>query len=97
MSGHSKWATIKHKKGAADKARAKVFNKIARLLEVAAREGGIGFASGPTWVLLGLDRENQESNPNPAMPRRRPWQPRPGVGVFPPIGRGVGRCPTIHP
>jgi YebC/PmpR family DNA-binding regulatory protein len=40
MSGHSKWATIKHKKGAADKARAKVFNKVARLLEVAAREGG---------------------------------------------------------
>ena len=40
MSGHSKWATIKHKKGAADKARAKVFNKIARQLEVATREGG---------------------------------------------------------
>jgi YebC/PmpR family DNA-binding regulatory protein len=40
MSGHSKWATIKHKKGAADKARGKLFNKIARLLEVAAREGG---------------------------------------------------------
>ncbi|MCU1501531.1 MAG: putative transcriptional regulatory protein [Ilumatobacteraceae bacterium] len=40
MSGHSKWATIKHKKGAVDKARAKVFNKIARQLEVAAREGG---------------------------------------------------------
>ena len=40
MSGHSKWATIKHKKGAADKARAKVFNKIARQLEVAARDGG---------------------------------------------------------
>ena len=28
MSGHSKWATIKHKKGAADKARGKLFNKI---------------------------------------------------------------------
>lgn len=40
MSGHSKWATIKHKKGAADKARAKVFAKIARQLEVASREGG---------------------------------------------------------
>ncbi len=40
MSGHSKWATIKHKKGAVDKARAKVFNKIARQLEVAARDGG---------------------------------------------------------
>lgn len=40
MSGHSKWATIKHKKGAADKARGKLFNKIARQIEVAAREGG---------------------------------------------------------
>ncbi len=45
MSGHSKWATIKHKKGAADKARAKVFNKIARQLEVAAREGGADVTS----------------------------------------------------
>ena len=40
MSGHSKWATIKHKKGAADKARGKLFAKMARQLEVAAREGG---------------------------------------------------------
>lgn len=40
MSGHSKWATIKHKKGAADAKRAKVFAKIARQLEVAARDGG---------------------------------------------------------
>jgi YebC/PmpR family DNA-binding regulatory protein len=40
MSGHSKWATIKHKKGAADKARAKVFAKLIRQVEVAAREGG---------------------------------------------------------
>ncbi len=40
MSGHSKWATIKHKKGAADQARAKVFAKLLRVVEVAAREGG---------------------------------------------------------
>ena len=40
MSGHSKWATIKHKKGAADARRAKVFAKVARQLEVAARDGG---------------------------------------------------------
>ena len=40
MSGHSKWATIKHKKGAADKARGKLFAKIIRQIEVAAREGG---------------------------------------------------------
>jgi YebC/PmpR family DNA-binding regulatory protein len=48
MSGHSKWATIKHKKGAADKARGKLFNKIARQLEVAARDGGGDPASNAT-------------------------------------------------
>jgi YebC/PmpR family DNA-binding regulatory protein len=40
MSGHSKWATIKHKKGAVDKARGKLFAKLIRQVEVAAREGG---------------------------------------------------------
>ena len=40
MSGHSKWATIKHQKGAKDKARGKLFAKILRQVEVAAREGG---------------------------------------------------------
>jgi YebC/PmpR family DNA-binding regulatory protein len=40
MSGHSKWATIKHKKGAADKARGKLFAKLARQIEVAAKSGG---------------------------------------------------------
>src|SRR5271156_3497375 len=40
MSGHSKWATTKYRKGAQDSARAKVFAKIIRQIEVAAREGG---------------------------------------------------------
>jgi YebC/PmpR family DNA-binding regulatory protein len=40
MSGHSKWATIKHKKAAVDKKRGKLFAKLARQIEVAAREGG---------------------------------------------------------
>jgi YebC/PmpR family DNA-binding regulatory protein len=40
MSGHSKWATIKHKKGAADKARGKLFAKLSRQIEVAAKGGG---------------------------------------------------------
>src|SRR3954447_10023398 len=48
MSGHSKWATIKHKKGAADAARGKLFAKVARQLEVAAREGGGDPASNAT-------------------------------------------------
>ncbi|WP_395151775.1 YebC/PmpR family DNA-binding transcriptional regulator [Ilumatobacter sp.] len=40
MSGHSKWATIKHKKGATDAKRGKLFNKLARQIEVAAKGGG---------------------------------------------------------
>jgi YebC/PmpR family DNA-binding regulatory protein len=40
MSGHSKWHTIKHKKGAADAKRGKVFTRIIKELTVAARDGG---------------------------------------------------------
>src|SRR5437763_7046604 len=40
MSGHSKWHSIKHKKGAQDAARGKLFAKLIRQVEVAAREGG---------------------------------------------------------
>ena len=48
MSGHSKWATIKHKKGAADKARGKLFGKLIRQVEVAARQGGGDLDMNPT-------------------------------------------------
>ncbi|MBA3654296.1 MAG: YebC/PmpR family DNA-binding transcriptional regulator [Actinobacteria bacterium] len=48
MSGHSKWATIKHKKGAQDKARGKLFAKLIRQVEVAAREGGSDMTSNAT-------------------------------------------------
>jgi YebC/PmpR family DNA-binding regulatory protein len=40
MSGHSKWSSIKHKKGAADAKRGKLFSKLARAIIVAAKEGG---------------------------------------------------------
>jgi YebC/PmpR family DNA-binding regulatory protein len=40
MSGHSKWSTIKHKKGAQDARRGKLFSKLSRAVIVAAREGG---------------------------------------------------------
>ena len=40
MSGHSKWATIKHKKGAIDAKRGKLFTKLIKELQVAARMGG---------------------------------------------------------
>ena len=48
MSGHSKWATIKHRKGAVDKARGKLFAKLIRQVEVAAREGGGDMESNAT-------------------------------------------------
>jgi YebC/PmpR family DNA-binding regulatory protein len=40
VSGHSKWSTIKHKKGAADARRGKLFSKLSRAIMVAAKEGG---------------------------------------------------------
>lgn len=48
MSGHSKWATIKHKKGAADAKRGKLFAKLIKQVEVAARNGGGDPDSNPT-------------------------------------------------
>jgi YebC/PmpR family DNA-binding regulatory protein len=48
MSGHSKWHSIKHKKGAADKARGKLFAKLIRQVEVAARTGGGDLDANPT-------------------------------------------------
>jgi YebC/PmpR family DNA-binding regulatory protein len=48
MSGHSKWATIKHKKGAADAKRGKLFAKLARQIEVSARAGGGDVDMNPT-------------------------------------------------
>ena len=40
MSGHSKWSSIKHKKGAADAKRGKLFTKLSKAIIVAAKEGG---------------------------------------------------------
>ena len=59
MSGHSKWATIKHKKGAQDKARGKLFAKLIRQVEVAAREGGGDPESNPNLrTMFAKAREN---------------------------------------
>ncbi len=47
MSGHSKWSTIKHKKGALDAKRGKIFTKIIRELTIAAKMGGSDVNSNP--------------------------------------------------
>lgn len=48
MSGHSKWATTKHKKAALDSKRGKLFAKLIKNIEVAARTGGPDVDGNPT-------------------------------------------------
>ena len=62
MSGHSKWATIKHKKGAADAKRGQLFTKIIRELTVAAKEGG-GNADMNPRLRTAIGRANDANMP----------------------------------
>ncbi|HNX35804.1 MAG TPA: YebC/PmpR family DNA-binding transcriptional regulator [Kiritimatiellia bacterium] len=52
MSGHNKWSTIKHKKGAADAKRGKIFSKIAKEMTIVAKAGGGDPGSNPTLRTL---------------------------------------------
>ena len=65
MSGHSKWHTIKHKKGAADAKRGKIFTKIIKEITVAARMGGGDVDANPrlrTIVLKARDANMPKDN-----------------------------------
>jgi len=62
MSGHSKWASIKHKKGAADAKRGKLFTKIIREITVAARSGGGNSDSNPR-LRLAIQRAKDSNMP----------------------------------
>jgi YebC/PmpR family DNA-binding regulatory protein len=63
MSGHSKWSTIKHKKGAADAKRGKVFTKIIREVTTAARIGG-GDIEGNPRLRKAVDLAKASNMPN---------------------------------
>lgn len=63
MSGHSKWATIKHKKAAVDAKRGKEFSKLIRFIEVAAREGGGDPDMNPT-LATAISKARDASMPN---------------------------------
>lgn len=63
MSGHSKWSTIKHKKGAADAKRGKIFTKIIKEVTVAARMGG-GDPDGNPRLRSAIDKARAENMPN---------------------------------
>src|SRR6185312_7592426 len=62
MSGHSKWSSIKHKKGAADAKRGKLFTKLARAITVAARDGG-GNADANPALGLAVQKARDASMP----------------------------------
>lgn len=62
MSGHSKWSTIKRKKEVADAKRGKIFTKIARDIQVAARDGG-GDPAGNPALRLALSAANAANMP----------------------------------
>ena len=81
MSGHSKWATIKHKKGAADKARGKLFAKLIRQVEVAAREGGGDPDTNPTLRTM-FQKARESSVPLDTIERA--------------IKRGTGELEGVH-
>ncbi|MGA2036533.1 MAG: YebC/PmpR family DNA-binding transcriptional regulator [Acidimicrobiales bacterium] len=81
MSGHSKWATTKHRKAAVDKARAKVFAKLIRQLEVAAREGGGDLGANATLRTM-FEKARAASVPTDTIERA--------------IKRGTGELEGVH-
>ena len=63
MSGHSKWATTKHKKAVIDARRAKSFAKLIKNIEVAAKLGGADLAGNPT-LYDAVQKAKKTSVPN---------------------------------
>ncbi|MGH8757777.1 MAG: YebC/PmpR family DNA-binding transcriptional regulator, partial [Burkholderiales bacterium] len=60
MSGHSKWATIRHKKAAADAKRGKIFTRLIKEITVAARLGGGDPAMNPR-LRLAIDKASENN------------------------------------
>ena len=64
MSGHSKWANIRIRKGAQDKKRGKIFTRHSKLIEIAAREGGVGDPAMNPRLKTAIDNAKADSVPN---------------------------------
>ena len=63
MSGHSKWHSIKHKKGAADAKRGKIFTQHAKMIALAAQQGGGDIDTNPA-LRAAIDRAKLDNLPN---------------------------------
>ena len=80
MSGHSKWHTIKHKKGAADAKRGKIFTRIIKELTVAARNGGGDAGTNPRLrTIIAEAKANNMPRENIERAIRRGTGEEPGV------------------
>jgi transcriptional/translational regulatory protein YebC/TACO1 len=82
MSGHSKWATTKHKKAVVDARRGKLFAKLIKNVEVAARTGGADLDGNPT-LYDAVQKAKRNSVPSDNIDRA--WRP---------VARRTSRSPT---
>jgi YebC/PmpR family DNA-binding regulatory protein len=96
MSGHSKWATIKHKKGALDAKRGKLFTKLIKELTVAARMGG-GDPAGNPRLRKAISDAKGQSMPNDTIHRavKRGTGELEGVNYEEIVYEGTGPAGTL--
>ncbi len=80
MSGHSKWASIKHKKGAADQRRGQIFSRLVKEISVAAKHGGGSVDANPR-LRLALQRAKEANMPQDNIERA--------------MKRGTGELPGV--
>ena len=80
MSGHSKWATIKRKKGANDAARGRLFTRLIKEISIAARDGGGNIDNNPR-LRLAIDTAKANNMPGDNIKRA--------------IQRGTGELPGV--
>jgi YebC/PmpR family DNA-binding regulatory protein len=96
MSGHSKWATIKRKKGATDAARGKLFTKLIREITIAARMGGGDPAANPRLRKAILDaKSNQMPNDTIARAQKRGSGEVDGASYDEVLYEGTGPAGTL--
>jgi YebC/PmpR family DNA-binding regulatory protein len=96
MSGHSKWATIKHKKGALDAKRGKLFTKLIKEITVAARLGG-GDLAGNARLRKSIADAKAQSMPGDTIQRavKRGTGELEGVAYEEMMYEGTGPCGTL--